>query len=216
MTSSVFLQTLLLVNVFIMGIVIASAIRHAYAHFRPEHHEVEKAHLSAQVVHIPPAVKQRLLETSQHNFESILERSAETLQRELQATTMRLNGNLEKLGSTIIDDEMERYRKSLDQLRQQAEATIAGAQADISEHQAELKVKLTQRQAELEAQMAENIAAQQQALIQNIDTKLSDAVASFLTETLQHNVDLGAQTSYLIATLDEHKEELIKGVSNEA
>ena len=35
-------------------------------------------------------------------------------------------------------------------------------------------------------------------------------------DTLQHNVDLGAQNSYLIATLEEHKNDFKKGVSDEA
>jgi hypothetical protein len=48
-----------------------------------------------------------------------------------------------------------------------------------------------------------------------MDTKLADAVTSFLMETLQHNVDLGAQSAYLTAMLDEHKDELVKGVKHE-
>jgi hypothetical protein len=43
---------------------------------------------------------------------------------------------------------------------------------------------------------------------------LGDAVASFLIDTLQHEVDLGAQTNYLIKTLDEHKDELKKEVDD--
>jgi hypothetical protein len=45
---------------------------------------------------------------------------------------------------------------------------------------------------------------------------LADAVASFLIETMQHNVDLGAQSTYLTTMLEEHKTELTKGIIDEA
>ena len=52
-------------------------------------------------------------------------------------------------------------------------------------------------------------------MIQQIDTRLAEAVTSFLIETLQHNVDLGAQSAYLTAQLEEHKADFIKEVADE-
>lgn len=216
MTNPTFLQLLLLLNVFIMGGVAAAALRHAYAHFRPVEHEPEKPHLRTQPVHLPPEVRQRLLQASQNNFQTVLDRSATDLQHDLRITALHLNGQLEKLGTKIVNDETERYQSGLDQLRQQAETTITNAQADIGAHQLELKAELAERQVQLEAQLTERIAAEQQLLLQQIDTKLSDAVASFLTETLQHNVDLGAQSAYLTAMLEAHKAELARSISDEA
>ena len=62
-------------------------------------------------------------------------------------------------------------------------------------------------QAELEAQKAQ--------LIAQIDTKLADSVVAFLVETLQHDVDLGAQTQYLTKMLDEHKADFSGKVKDE-
>ncbi|HET8883889.1 MAG TPA: hypothetical protein VFM68_00255 [Candidatus Saccharimonadales bacterium] len=210
------LQLFLLANVFLIGVLTALAVRHAYAHFRPPtQHESDKPHPTPQRMNLPPAVKERLLRSSQANFEAILNRSASELQHDLKATSIQLNRQLEKLGAEIVSDEMKRYRESLDKLRQQAEATLGGAQTEIANHQAELKVKLAERQTELEAKLTEDMTAEQQRLVAQIDTKLADAVASFLTETLQHNVDLGAQSAYLTAMLEEHKAELTKGVTDE-
>ena len=103
----------------------------------------------------------------------------------------------------------------LDALRQQTEANINGAQTEITKHQTDLKTRIDAKQAELEAKMVEEVNAEKQILVQQIETKLSDAVASFLTETLQHNIDLGAQSSYLTTMLEEHKDELLKGISDE-
>ena len=75
---------------------------------------------------------------------------------------------------------------------------------------------MAKHQAELKAKMATEIEAEKQQLIKQTDTKLADAVASFLTETLGRNIDLGNQTEYLVSLLEEHKAEFIKEVGDEA
>lgn len=213
---SIFLQAFLLVNVFIMGILVSIAVRHARAHFRPqEHDEADKPHPRTQTqgAHLPPAIKERLLQASQAHFQAVLDRSATELQHDLKTTAFHINRQLSKLGADIVNDEMKRYHTSLEQLRKQAETTLLNAQAEIATHQAEINNKLAKRQAELEAQLNEEIALEKQNLTKQIDTKLADAVASFLIDTLQHDVDLGAQSAYLTATLEEHKAEIIKGVN---
>lgn len=216
MTTSLFLQVFLLFNIFLMGALATVAIRHAIAHFRPTAHEPDKPRQAPQRVTLPPAVRERLLRSAQSNYESILNRSAAELQHDLKATSIKLNTQLEKLGNQIVNDEMKRYRTAIDQMREQAEATMGSAQAEIAAYQTALKTKLDERQTELEAKLTEKLTAEQQQVIQQIDTKLADAVASFLTETLQHNVDLGAQSAYLTAMLEEHKAELTKGITNDA
>jgi len=214
--SITFLQIFLLINVFLIGAVFATALRHAYAHFRPHSHDSEKIHqTAAQVVHLSPKVRDSLLQSAQDKFQTILNHSAEQLERDLKATVEQLNSRLEKLGTEIVGDEMRRYRMDLDQLRKQTEANITGAQTEITEHQTDLKAKIDKKQAELEAKLVEEIANEKKILIQQIDTKLADAVASFLTETLGHNIDLGAQSTYLTSMLEEHKTELIKGINDE-
>lgn len=209
-----FLQIFLLINVFLMGMLATVAIRHAYAHFRPHSHDAEKKpRPPAPKAHLSPEVKAKLLEDARIKFQAELEHSASDLQRELQTTTGQLNKQLEKLGTEIVSDEMKRYHASIDQMRQQANTALSGAQSSIAVHQAELEAKLAERQTELEAKLAEQIAGEQQRLIQQIDTKLADAVASFLSEALQHNVDLGAQSPYLTALLEEHKADFKREVN---
>ena len=214
---STFLQIFLLINILLIGALATVAIQHALAHFRPHSHDLEKPHAAAQQPpQLPPAVKARLLAAAEHRFQTALEHSADQLERNLQTTTSQLNKQLEKLGSEIINDEMKRYRTSLDELRARTEISIGSAQTEIAQHQDDLKQKLAEHQAQLEAKLTEDVAAEKQRLIQQMDTKLADAVASFLLETLPHNVDLGAQSAYLTAMLDEHKAEITKGVVDEA
>jgi len=212
--NAILLQIFLLVNVFVIGVLVAVAFRHAVAHFRPTAHDTK--HPGVAPVHLPPAVRERLLATAEHNFQIVLERSAAQLDHNLQATSIELNKQLEKLGTAIINDEMKRYREGLDELRARTQMSIGSAQTEITKHQDDLKAKLAERQVELEAKLAEDMAAEKQRLTEDMNTKLADAVASFLIETLQHNVDLGAQSAYLTTMLDEHKDELAKGVVDEA
>ena len=211
-----FLQIFLLVNIFLIGAISATAIRHAYAHFRPQPVEIEKPKPTVQPnAHIPADVREHILQAAQTNFQNILDHSATELEHDLKMTVVQLNGRLERFGVEIVNDEMKRYRMDLDQLRKQTETNISGAQTEINQHQTDLKSKIDQRRIELEAKLTDEIATEKQLLIQQIDTKLADAVASFLTETLQHNIDLGAQSAYLISTLQEHKAELTKGITDE-
>jgi hypothetical protein len=206
MDNSTFLQLFLFFNIFLIGAFATVALQHAIAHFRPKPREPEKPHNppAAQGGHLPPEVKERLLEESQTKFQHVLDRSASELSRDLEGTTSQLNKQLERLGTTVTSKEMLRYQQELDRLLKQAETTITEAQKDLTKHQDDLKAK-----------MAEEIATEKQRLIQQLDTKLGDAVASFLIETMGHNVDLGAQNSYLISMLEEHKAELTGRVSDE-
>lgn len=196
-----FLQLFLLVNVFFMGALAVVGIQHAYAHFRPPPKPIEKNMPPAQTTRLPVAMKAHLLESAQADFEAILKHSAVELQDDLKATAQQLNTELQKLGSSVARSETERYQKMLENLRVDTETISAGAQAEIAKHQTELNSRLEQE-----------VAAEKDRLIAAIDTGLADAVASFLIETMGHNVDIGAQQSYLISMLEEHKEELVKGI----
>ncbi len=210
--SPTLLQLFLFINIFIIGALTTVALQHAYAHFRPR----PKAERRAQPVPgLSPAVRKQILEAAQADFQAVLEKSAVELQRELHGTAVSLNQRLAKTGAEVVSYEMERYRTQLADLSKQTEVAIGGAEKEVVEHRAELTAMMAKKQAELEVKLTEDMAVEKQRLIQQMDTKLADAVASFLTETLQHNIDLGAQSQYLISMLDEHKAELSRGVTDE-
>jgi uncharacterized protein YjbJ (UPF0337 family) len=132
----------------------------------------------------------------------VLNHSVDLLQHDLESTSEQINGLVKRFAGEIVGDEMERYRSELTKLHKQAETDMGSIKQAISGHQAEI-----------EAKMAQELAAEKQRLISQIDTKLSDAVGSFLIETLQHNVDLGNQSDYLVALLEEHKAEFKQEVT---
>lgn len=214
---STFLQIFLLVNVFLIGIVTAIAVRHAYAHFKPHTHDAEHPrHTTAPQTQLSPEIKARLMKAAEAKLEAALERSSIQFEKSLQETTIRLDRQLERLGSKVINDEMIRYNKALEDLQAHTQLSIGGAQGEIAKHQEDLKAKLAERQAELEVQLSQEMEIKKDQLARDLDTKLADAVASFLIETLGHDVDLGAQNAYLTKMLDEHKDEITKGIKSEA
>ncbi len=126
------------------------------------------------------------------------------LQQDLTDTSQQINTLIKRLATDVVSSELEHYRTDLEKLHEQADKDITGIKNQIDGHQAELKDRV-----------AQELEDEKQRLIKQIDTKLADAVGSFLLETLQHNVDLGSQSDYLIAVLEEHKADFIKEVSDE-
>lgn len=235
----ILLQIFLVINLLLIGGMGAVAIQHAIAHYGPKREKPK------QVASLPPVVRERMLRSSAHKFQTAIDHSAVELESDLKSASGELTKLLERFGADILDDEMKLFRDRLVQIRQKTETTIGDSESELSaqqakleaelaerqvrfeaklnevqskletslaERQAELDKSLTERKATLEAQMNGEIAAEKERLITQIDTKLSDAIASFLIETMQHEVDLGAQEKYLLAMLEEHKTELIGGL----
>lgn len=200
---TIFLQLFLIVDVFVAGAAIAIALEHAYAHFKRSPSEAHTATANADEI-LPKAVRERLLQESQEQFKTAVNASVAQLEKDLITTAALLDKLVKRLGAEIVGDELERYRVELTELRKQAQANLSTVRSEVDAHRAEL-----------EKQAAQELAAEKQRLVQQIDTKLADAVGSFLVETLQHDVDLGAQESYLKQMLDEHKTDFLKEVADE-
>lgn len=200
MDATTFLQIFVLVDVLLIGILAPFAYRHGRAHFKPQEHtqpEPEPAEL-------PEKVKERLLKDSETKFEATIAHSINHLQHNLDGTTTDINNLIRRLAVDIVGKEIEQYREDLAKLHTQAEKELGGFKDSMEEHKAELNEKL-----------AKELDVEKQRLMKQIDTRLGDAVSSFLLETLKHNVDLGSQTAYLMAMLEEHKAEFIKEVDDE-
>lgn len=200
---NIYLVIFLLIDVFLAGVCVPFAVRHARAHFGDKK-QADKPPVPMQNGHLPPSVREHLLEEAQANFRHVLNTSAKELQQDLAATAEDIHKLVQKMGTEAVAGELQNYRARLAELQQKTEADMAGVRDAITAHQAELKAKL-------EA----DIAAEKERLLTQIDTKLADAVAAFLLDTLQHEVDLGAQQQYLTKMLEEHKEEFKKDLGDE-
>jgi len=199
------LAIFLLFDVFVIGVVATVATRHAMAHFNPDKHDLEKTHPQPQGGHLPPAVREQMLAAAQAEFQAVLKQSTTELRKDLDTAAQDIKKQLERLESETAKREREHYEAMLTQLQQQTKQDVDELHQNLAGSKEELKAKLT-----------EEIAAEKQRLLQQIDTKLADAVGSFLLESLQHNVDLGAQTAYLTSMLEEHKADFKQEVGDHA
>ncbi len=153
---------------------------------------------------MPEEVKNQLLSETKQDYETAIEKSAGQFSHDLVATSDKINAQIKDLSANVIANELEEYRSGLAKLREEALAGMGSVQEAVAK----------QRQV-LEAELDQQIQAEKQRRLDQIDTKLGDAVSAFLVEVLQHNVDLGSQSPYLLAMLEEHKEELKQEVSHD-
>jgi flagellar biosynthesis/type III secretory pathway protein FliH len=198
---NIFLQIFLYADVFIIGAVSATAIRHAYAHFRPHPAEKNEPPQSKQPS-LTKEVRDKLILDAEAKYQGILDRSAEQLNKELTITSEKISAGIKQLAADMAAQEQKAYAEVIKQYQQQAATGLASAKDETAAYQNDLKAKM-------EAAAEE----ERQRLISLIDNKLSDAVLSFLIEAMQHEVDLGAQADYLMKLLDKHKDEFKQAIS---
>lgn len=152
-------------------------------------------------------------------LEAELDTRQAELQTELNERQAELEAELEKEYSELRTGFTTRqvtFEAELQKHQIELQSQLSERQNQLTAIQTKLDSELEQRRAELEAKLEQELVAKREFMSKQLETKLSDAVASFLFEALQHHVDLGAQTPYLTALLNEHKDELIKKVSDNA
>jgi hypothetical protein len=89
-------------------------------------------------------------------------------------------------------------------------------EAELTQYKQTLEQDMAAKILAREQAMTSELSAQKQQLIAALDSRLTDTISAFLTETLGNEVDLGAQAPYLVAMLEERKAELLKGVQDDA
>lgn len=219
------LQIFLAINLFILGGVVALVAERIWRHYHPSDFNVDPSDPHGGV-HLPMAVKERLLKVAESDYEEVLNKSVTDFKVDLRSTTARITDSLTQFSGDILGEEMDRYKNTLIDLRAKTEQTRSQAQTDVERHQAEIEALILERQKIMEQKLVDHYAALEnqateeannvkRAYIERIDAKLADSVTSFLSTTLQYNADLGAQEQYLISELEKHKNELIQEVASE-
>ena len=236
----VLLQIFLIINVFAMGALAVIGFQHAYAHFRPQKKEAdEEPHpisdeLRVKLLAAAQSNFEHVLEKSAKKLEKdlvvttgelnkTLEKiGAELVDREMQLYKENLRTLLDESAHESEDAKtnLAKHQAKLEKKLAERQATFearlvelqTSLESTLTTRQHELDELLEKRRKELESQLETELRAQKDITAKQIDTKLADAIASFLSETLQHEVDLGAQETFLIAQLEAHKDELKKGL----
>lgn len=194
------MQIFLLVNVFLIGVGVTISVLHARAHFRP----VPKDKISrsaAKAVRLSAKNREKIIKEAEDTYRKALNNTTQKLVGDLEHTATRLNSDLSALGEKIIHSELDTFKQKLAGVQVSLQTAGQTSLQDAKQYQEQLKQKM---QAELDQEKG--------FLLNQIDTKLADSMVAFLVETLQHDVDLGAQTAYLTKILDEHKDDFKRSV----
>lgn len=138
---------------------------------------------------------------AREGLSEVVQKSADMLQASLSATISGLNTKAEDMITITLSQEFEKYQASLAALR---EETIK----EFSDLQGQLDERRTQLSAALEAEVAKD----REARMELFNARLGDVVSSYIVETLDKGVDLGAQSAYIVRTLETHKEDIKKDV----
>lgn len=168
--------------------------------------ETHQTELRSQLTERQAEMDAKLAEHQTELEQKLAERTAE-LEREFAELQARYAKKQAELEAQLAQQETE------------LTAAVKARELKLAEHQTALEEELTKRQeahaakqTELEQKLEAEMQKRRDAYVGQLDTKLGDAVTAFLVDTLGRNVDLGAQTAYLIAQLEAHKDELVQEV----
>jgi hypothetical protein len=135
------------------------------------------------------------------DMREIVARSAEQLEASLKATIAGLNTKTEEMASQTLSQEFEKYQASFEALRE-----------EMIREFSDLQKQLDERRLQLSADLEDAVRKDREARMDSFNGRIADVVSSYIVETLDKGVDLGAQSAYILHTLEQHKEDIKKDV----
>lgn len=132
---------------------------------------------------------------------TVLHEAAKQLQDSVTESTARLGEQIQDNTNTTLGQEFEKYQVSLQALRDQT----------IQEY-GKLQKDLDARRSELLEEIERNVGKEHEKMVDQFNTRMGDVIAAYLVESLGNQVDLGAQTSYILQNLEQHKEDIKRDV----
>ena len=136
-------------------------------------------------------------------YSAEIDRATKTFGTDLAATSTKLTEQVSRLTTTVIEEELEAYQKTLQEVREVAAQAMDQIHATVEKQRVELRHG-----------MEAELAAEKQRLADKFDAKFGDVVSSYISESLGSGVDLGAQMQFILTNLEEHKEEIRKDLLN--
>jgi hypothetical protein len=136
-------------------------------------------------------------------YEVKINEATQTFGTDLKDTSTRLSEQVSRLTTTVIEEELVAYQKTLEQVRQVATEAMEKIHQAV-EHQ----------RVELREGMEAELAQEKQRLADKFDAKMGDVVSSYISESLGSGVDLGAQMQFILTSLEAHKEDIRKDLLN--
>ena len=138
-------------------------------------------------------------------YEAEISKSTTVFATDLMATSARLSEQVSRLTTQVIEEELGAYQSTLEELRKVAGGTMDQIRASVE----------TQR-VELRKNMEADVALERERLMAKFEVKMGDIVAGYISESLGGGIDIGSQMSYIVTSLEAHKEDIKKDLTNGA
>jgi hypothetical protein len=136
-------------------------------------------------------------------YEAEITKSTQVFAVDLQGTSTRLSEQVSRLTTQVIEEELGAYQSTLEELRKVAAGTMDQIRSSVESQRLELRTS-----------MEADIATERERLLAKFEAKMGDIVASYITESLGGGIDLGSQMNYIVASLEAHKDDIRKDLTN--
>ena len=138
---------------------------------------------------------------ARESMQVVVSEATRELEAALSATIAGLATKTEDMATITLAQEFEKYQTSLSALRDQT----------IKEF-GDLQTQLDKRRDELVEDMEARMQKERSERMDAFNERINDVVSSYLVESLDKGVDLGAQAGYVVRMLETHKEDIKKDV----
>ncbi|HUC86934.1 MAG TPA: hypothetical protein VMR75_01210 [Candidatus Saccharimonadales bacterium] len=156
-------------------------------------------------VALPPGIDTPAMEQmAKAVFEKAVNDAAGEFKQDVHGSSQRLSDLIVRLTTNVVEEELKVYRTELASARDAALESLKQMQTAIED-----------KQKELEQGVGTEMAHRKDYLLERLDTRLGAAVAAYIVESLGQGVDLGAQRAYLLESLERHKADLKKDLTDE-
>jgi vacuolar-type H+-ATPase subunit E/Vma4 len=157
------------------------------------HLEGTKVFSDVDLAEIQKAAKDQLHNAAQD--------AAQRLQKSLNNSVDQVASDISDRLATDLRAEFEKYHVSLSALRDQTIDQFGKIQQDLDHRRLEL-IEHVDRQ----------VALEQEKRLIRFNERMNDVVTSYIAESLGNQVDLGAQTDYILQTLEANKEQIKRDI----
>lgn len=137
------------------------------------------------------------------HFEKIIGDNAMFLQQDLRLTTSQLNDYMKTEITRKLQDEFEKYERSIMDAKQLAIESIQKTNTAIDEQRAVMGQQL-QAQVDIEKKQ----------IITRFEANMADVVNHYVLEAIGNQIDLNDQLEYILADLEANKQAIIEDIQS--
>jgi hypothetical protein len=139
------------------------------------------------------------------HFEKIIGENAMFLQQDLRLTTSQLNEFMKNEITKKLREEFAKYEESITDAKELAIDAINKTHEAIEQ----------QRQV-MSQQLAKELADEKARLAKRFEENMADIVNHYVLAAIGNQIDLNDQLEYILASLEENKQAIIKDISEGA